>query len=134
DLERIGDLAANIAKRARRIAKEPAVTVPSELDQTALKARDMVRNSLTAFVNLDAELANEVREADDEVDDLCKEVFVFVTDEGKKNPDQLKIYLSMLLASRNLERIGDHATNIAEDIVYLVDGVIVRHRAVDEED
>ena len=134
DLERIGDLAANIAKRARRLCKEPAVSIPAELDEAALKARDMVRNSLTAFVNLDADLANEVRDADDEVDDLCKEVFKFVIESGKQDPEHLSLYLNMLVASRNLERIGDHATNIAEDIVYLVDGVIVRHQSLDEED
>jgi len=134
DLERIGDLAANIAKRARKLCKESEVPVPEELEVAALKARDMVRNSLTAFVNLDAELANTVREADDEVDDLCRQVFVFVANAGEKDPSRLSIYLTMLLASRNLERIGDHATNIAEDIIYLIDGVIVRHPALDEED
>ena len=134
DLERIGDLAANIAKRARKLCKEPEVLMPPELDEAALKARDMVRNSLTAFVNLDADLANEVRDADDEVDDLCREVLKFVVEAGKKDPDHLSLYLHMLMASRNLERIGDHATNIAEDIIYLIDGVIVRHPALDEED
>lgn len=132
DLERIGDLAANIAKRARRICKEPEAGVPNELGEAALKARDMVRNSLTAFVNLDAQMANDVRDADDEVDELCKDVFKFVTQAGKKDPERLSIYLTMLLAARNLERIGDHATNIAEDIIYLIDGVIVRHPALDE--
>lgn len=134
DLERIGDLAANIANRARKICKEPKVAMPTELDEAALKARDMVRNSLTAFVNLDADLANEVRDADDEVDDLCKEVIQFVIRSGQRAPDHLRVYLHMLVASRNLERIGDHATNIAEDIIYLIDGVIVRHPALDEED
>jgi phosphate transport system protein len=134
DLERIGDLAANIAKRARKICKEPEVAVPNELGEAALKARDMVRNSLTAFVNLDSQMANEVRDADDEVDQLCKDVVKFVTRTGKKDPEKLSLYLTMMLAARNLERIGDHATNIAEDIIYLIDGVIVRHPALDEED
>lgn len=132
DLERIGDLAANIAKRARKISKEPAVAIPAEMDEAALKARDMVHNSLTAFVNLDAELANKVRDADDEVDDLCKKVFKFVLRSGKNNPEHLSLYLHMLVASRNLERIGDHATNIAEDIIYLIDGVIVRHPRLED--
>ncbi|MBC8207445.1 MAG: phosphate signaling complex protein PhoU [Kiritimatiellales bacterium] len=134
DLERIGDLAANIAKRARRICKVPEVVIPPELDQMAVKAREMVHNSLTAFVNLDANLANQVREADDEVDDLCKVVSDFVAAVGQKDPEHLSTYLKMLLAARNLERIGDHATNIAEDVVYLIDGVIVRHQSLDEED
>lgn len=134
DLERIGDLAANIAKRARQICKQPQIAVPNELGEAALKARDMVRLSLTAFVNLDTQLANEVRDADDAVDDLCKDVFKFVTKAGKNDPEHMSLYLTMLLASRNLERIGDHATNIAEDIIYLIEGVIVRHPALDEED
>lgn len=132
DLERIGDLAANIAKRALQMCAQPEVRIPPELDEIALKARDMVRHSLTAFVNLDSEMANEVREADDEVDALCKQVSRFVAETGRENPAQLDIYLTMLLAARNLERIGDHATNVAEDIVYLVEGVIVRHQAFEE--
>ncbi|QHI70433.1 phosphate signaling complex protein PhoU [Tichowtungia aerotolerans] len=132
DLERIGDLAVNIAKRALQMCEQPEVRIPPELDEVALKARDMVRRSLTAFVNLDAEMANEVREADDEVDVLCKQVSRFVAESGRKNPEHLGIYLTMLLASRNLERVGDHATNVAEDVVYLVDGVIVRHKPYEE--
>jgi phosphate transport system protein len=132
DLERIGDLAANIAKRALQMCAQPEVRIPAELDEMALKARDMVRLSLTAFVNLDAGLANEVREADDEVDQLCRQVGWFVAQAGRENPGQLDVYLTMLIAARNLERIGDHATNVAEDVVYLVEGVIVRHQALEE--
>lgn len=134
DLERIGDLAANIAKRARKISKQPVLPMPEELHQMAASARDMVRDSLTAFVNLDSEKAREVCKADDEVDKLCKQVFTFVENQVQKNSDHIGYYLNMLTASRNLERIGDHATNIAEDIVYLVEGQIVRHQPLDEDD
>ena len=128
DLERIGDLATNIAKRAVKISKQPALIMPDELSDAATRVRDMVRDSLNAFVNFDAGPARKVCSSDDEVDLLCKGVRLFVEEQIRKNPDCRRVCLDMLLASRNIERIGDHATNIAEDVVYLVEGVIVRHR------
>ena len=129
DLERIGDLATNIAKRAVKICKEPALLMPDELGQAAIRARDMVHDSLNAFVSFDAEPARAVCGEDDEVDQCCKQVRRFVEEQIQKNPAGISGYLDMLLASRNIERIGDHATNIAEDVIYLVEGTIVRHRA-----
>jgi phosphate transport system protein len=131
DLERIGDLATNIAKRAGRLCREPALAIPGELNQAATKARDMVHESLNAFVNFDAAPARVVCGSDDEVDRLCREVRRFVEEQIRKNPACLSACLDMLLASRNIERIGDHATNIAEDVIYLVEGVIVRHRSAE---
>jgi len=128
DLERIGDLATNIAKRAVKICKEPALMMPDELGQAAIRARDMVHDSLNAFVNFDAGPAREVCGSDEEVDQFCKQVRRFVEVQIQKHPAGISGYLDMLLASRNIERIGDHATNIAEDVIYLVEGVIVRHR------
>jgi len=129
DLERIGDLATNIAKRAVKICKEPALTMPDELGQAATRARDMVHDSLNAFVSFDAGPAKLVCGSDEEVDELCKQVRRFVEEQIRKNPACLSACLDMLLASRNIERIGDHATNIAEDVIYLVEGIIVRHRS-----
>jgi phosphate transport system protein len=134
DLERIGDLAGNIAGRARKLCKEPALPVPEELQDAAVKARNMVHHSLTAFVNLDARLAARVCRADDEVDRLCRQVKQFVVAAGRKNPEHLNYYITMLMASRNVERVGDHATNIAEDVIYLVEGKIVRHHPAPEEE
>lgn len=128
DLERIGDLATNIAKRAVKLCKEPAAVVPEQMIESATRARDMVRDSLNAFVRLDARLARIICGKDDQVDELCRDVRRFVEAQITKNPDHLSGYLDVLLASRNIERIGDHATNIAEDVVYLVEGIIVRHR------
>jgi len=128
DLERIGDLATNIAKRAVKICKEPALTMPDELGRAATRARDMVHDSLNAFVSFDAGPAKRVCGSDEEVDELCKQVRRFVEEQIRKNPACLSACLDMLLASRNIERIGDHATNIAEDVIYLVEGVIVRHQ------
>ncbi len=129
DLERIGDLATNIAKRAVKICKEPAVAIPDELLQAAIRTRDMVHDSLSAFVNFDAEPARQVCQSDDEVDQLCRQVRRYVEAQILQNTSHLSCCLDMLLASRNIERIGDHATNIAEDVIYLVEGNIVRHRA-----
>lgn len=129
DLERIGDLATNIAKRAVKICKEPALAMPDELGQAATRVRDMVHDSLNAFVNFDAGLAKRVCEADEDVDRFCRQVRSFVEAQIMQYPARISCYLDMLLASRNIERIGDHATNIAEDVIYLVEGTIVRHRS-----
>lgn len=128
DLERIGDLATNIAKRAVKMSRESALAIPDELGQAAIRTRDMVHDSLNAFVSFDVETAKTVCASDDEVDLLCKQVRRFVEEQIRQNPDRAGYYLDMLLASRNIERIGDHATNIAEDVVYLVEGSIVRHQ------
>jgi phosphate transport system protein len=131
DLERIGDLAANIAKRAIKLCKDPAAPVPEQIIESAMRVRDMVRDSLNAFVRLDADLARSVCASDDQVDELCKDVRRFLETQIIKYPEHLSCYLDMLLASRNVERIGDHATNIAEDVIYLIEGVIVRHSSSD---
>lgn len=131
DLERIGDLAANIAKRAVKLCKAPAALVPEQMVESADRARDMVRDSLNAFVQMDADLARAVCGADDRIDRLCREVRTTLEKEIAAHPEHLSSYLDMLLASRNIERIGDHATNIAEDVIYLVEGVIVRHRGAE---
>lgn len=131
DLERIGDLATNIAKRAVKLCNAPAALVPEQMIASASRARDMVRDSLNAFVQLDADLARSVCSADDWIDQLCREIRTFVEKQITTHPENLSSYLDLLLASRNIERIGDHATNIAEDIIYLVEGVIVRHLPTD---
>lgn len=131
DLERIGDLATNIAKRAVKISKEPEVPVPEQMIEAATRTRDMVRDSLNAFVGLDADLARTICLMDDKTDNLCREVRRIVEEQIKSHPEHLSCCLDMLLASRNIERIGDHATNISEDVIYLVEGVIVRHQPAD---
>jgi len=128
DLERIGDLATNIAKRAVKLCQDPEAQFPDQMIESATRTRDMVRDSLNAFVRLDADLARSVCGRDDQVDQLCREVRRFVEKQITLHPEHLNSCLDMLLASRNIERIGDHATNIAEDVIYLVEGVIVRHR------
>jgi phosphate transport system protein len=128
DLERMGDLAANIAERAIVLGKHPGVPVPDELqamtDLTAL----MVRQALEAFLREDARLARSVCRLDDEVDRFNVRCIEEIVAAMKKDPALIEPGVSLFSAVRHLERIADHATNIAEDVVYLVEGEIVRHR------
>ncbi|KPK65776.1 MAG: PhoU family transcriptional regulator [Planctomycetes bacterium SM23_32] len=129
DLERIGDLAVNVAERAQYIATHERVDAPFDFVGMAEKAQAMVRESLDALVNLDAEAARRVCAADDEVDALNREMYAKVQDGIRAHPEQMPGLIHLLSASRHLERIADHATNIAEDVIYMVKGEIVRHQA-----
>ena len=128
DIERIGDLAVNIAERALFLCTQPPVEAPPDLAEMRTKALAMLNRSLDALVRLDATLAHEVRAADDEVDDLNREVFREFCVAVRKNPERVDCLVSHLSVSRHLERIADYATNIAEDVIYLIEGEIVRHR------
>jgi len=127
DLERIGDLSVNIAERAVYLSTEARVDLPFDLQDMAEKVRSMLKRSLDALVNRDEKLARKVCEDDDAVDDLNREMYVCVEQTIKKDPDNLNSYIQLLSASRYLERIADHTTNIAEDVIYLVTGEIIRH-------
>ncbi len=128
DLERIGDLAVNIANRANNMSKLPEVESPFNIELLATKTRSLLAQSLVALLEMNVEKAAAVCAADDEVDQLNREAHQRIQDYIKKNPattEQMILYLSV---SRNLERIADHATNIAEDVIYMNKGEIVRHR------
>ena len=127
DLERIGDLSVNIAERAVYLSTEARADLPFDLQNMAEKVRSMLKRSLDALVNRDEKLARKVCEDDDAVDDLNREMYVCVEQTIKKDPDNLNSYIQLLSASRYLERIADHTTNIAEDVIYLVTGEIIRH-------
>lgn len=127
DLERIGDLAANMADRVISLENCPAHEVPFDLATMADKAELMLEKALDALVNFDIDLANEAIDLDDEVDAMHKESFAKVKTKIKQNPEQIDALISYLSISRYLERIADLATNIAEDVVYLIEGKIVRH-------
>jgi len=131
DLERIGDLAVNIAERAAYLATQTRMTAPFDFPAMVEKARRMLKNSLDALVNEDVNLAREVCAADDEVDVLNRKMYELVEKEGQKNPEDLNGLLHLLSASRHLERVADLATNIAEDVIYMATGEIVRHRSED---
>ncbi len=127
DLERMGDLAVAIANRALVLVGSPGFRVPARLDDlTALVVR-MVRQSLDSFVQTDAALARAVIRADDAVDAGHDELIKQIVADMKQSPELIEPGLSLFSAVRHLERIADHATNIAEDVVYLVEGELVRH-------
>ena len=127
DLERMGDLAVAIAERAMHIANTPHPAVPPRLKPMAEKATDMVRRALDAFVNSDAAAARAVIRTDAQVDADNDAIIAGLIAMMKTAPDQIEAALSLFSATRHLERIADHATNIAEDVIYLVEGEVVRH-------
>lgn len=128
DLERMGDLAANIAERALYLCNKEKMDIISDFSEVAIKVQSMVKKSLDALVNTDMNLAKEVCAADDEIDKLTKDMLVKIMSIIEKNPSKTKEYFSIRSVSKNLERIADSATNIAEDLVYLCSGEIIRHK------
>lgn len=131
DLERMGDLAANIAKRARYLSKKEKIDILIQFNEVSDKVQSMVKKSLDALVNTDVNLAREVLAADDEVDKLTKITLKRTIIAIEKDPERTKEYFSVRSISKNLERIADSATNIAEDVVYLCSGEIIRHQSED---
>lgn len=128
DLERIADLAVNICERTHGLVLHPDFPMPSRLDQMAEAAISMVRDALDAFVRLDVDAARDVCARDDMVDELNRQVIADVQQLIQANPAVIEPAFHFYSASRHVERIADHATNIAEDVIYLVDGEIARHR------
>lgn len=128
DLERIGDEAVNIAERVVYISQRPPVKVPLDYNMMAEKAERMLKSSLDSLVNLDVDLAYKVCLADDEVDDMHKDIYDKVKEALRHQPERVGSLINLLQISHNLERIADHATNIAEEVIYTVEGVIPRHR------
>jgi phosphate transport system protein len=131
DLERIGDLAVNLAERGTFLAGQQREDVTLDFDAMTEKTKSMVHRSLEALVNMDSKLAYEVCAADDEVDQINHQMFLIVQDEIRAHPEQSESLIHLLSASRHLERVADHATNIAEDVIYMIEGRIVRHKAED---
>lgn len=128
DLERIGDLAVNLAERAQYLTMRERVPLPYDLTEIAQLAQTMLRGCLDALVNFDAELAKQVVEMDDEIDAMHRSTYSKVEAAIRRDPEHMDIYINSLAFSRQLERVGDHATNIAEDVLYMIQGEIVRHQ------
>lgn len=126
DLERMGDLAENIAERVFALCTEGTVPTPPAFQQMADLTTTMVRDALDAFVNLDANLARRVCRLDEEVDRYNREIIDQVIAFMKRSTE-VEAGLNLFSVCRQLERIADHATNIAEDVVYLAEGAIIRH-------
>jgi phosphate transport system protein len=129
DLERMGDLAVNIVERALSLIAKPPVKPLIDMPRLAHLAESMVHNCLDAFVRRDSDLARSVLVSDDAVDDLrdsiCQELVTFM----ETDPSTIARSLDLILVARSLERIADHATNIAEDVLFLTKGIDVRHHA-----
>jgi phosphate transport system protein len=129
DLERIADLAVNMAERGMRLLGYSTFDLPEILDSMAEAARTMVRDALNAFVDLDSDAARSVCAADDEVDRDHAVVVTLLSNRMKGRPDAIEPAIHCMAVARSLERVADHATNIAEDVIYLVQGDIARHRS-----
>jgi phosphate transport system protein len=131
DLERIGDLAVNVAERAGFLASRPAVPEPFDFDLMADKVRAMLRNAVDAFIESRSQAAHEVCKADDEVDAINSAMYKSVESMLRREDADVGTLIHLLSVSRDLERIADHATNIAEDVIYMISGEIVRHHVED---
>ncbi len=131
DLERIGDLARNIAKRVNYLCKSDPVELPFSLREMTTKVQYMVKMSLDALVNGDPGLARQVRAEDDIVDNEREKIRDHLMAMIKKIPDRVEYLLKLNSVSKHLERIADMATNIAEEVIYMVEGEIVRHKLED---
>lgn len=127
DLERIGDQAVNIAETALRLLETPPLKPVIDIAEMADIAQKMTRDALDSFVRRDSLLAREVLERDDRVDHLKDRVFRVLLTHMMADPGTIERALGLILISRNIERIADHATNIAEDVIFVVQGRIVRH-------
>lgn len=134
DLERIGDEAVNIARCVRIIGRQEPVAFPVDFAPMAEKTQSMLKMSLDALVNMDLDTAFKVLTLDDEVDVIYSRIY----DKGKEairgEPERVEYLINLLLISRYLERIADHATNIAEEVIYMVEGEIIRHGRWDHQD
>jgi phosphate transport system protein len=129
DLERIGDLAVNIAEKVERLRGIDEKSIISDILTMAHESRSMVKKSLDAFVNLDTNLAKEICASDDVIDNMNRQNFFLIRDIILQKPDdQTEKLLRLLAVSRDLERVGDHATNIAEGVIYMIEGEIIRHK------
>jgi phosphate transport system protein len=127
DLERVGDQAVNIAVRVREMGAFANVDLPVDIPKLASLASAMVRKALHAFIEADAELADSVLLLDDQVDEMNDAAFYALSSLIKEKPELTPQSLNALIIARNLERVGDHATNIAEDVIFWVRGADVRH-------
>jgi len=129
DLERMGDMAVNITERSLTLMKEPAIRPLIDIPKIAELAQGMVHNALDAFAERDADLARKVLRSDDEVDRLRDAVFDELLEFMQEESGTIHRAVALMFIAQNLERIADHATNIAEDVLFMVKGIDVRHHA-----
>jgi phosphate transport system protein len=128
DLERMGDLAKNIAKRVAQLEGAGPVDLPPEIRTMAMQAEEMVRECLAAVIDADPVLARRIREQEDVVDQARQKVRKRILAGIKEHPENVEVLLRINSITKHIERIADMATNVAEDVIYMVEGDIVRHR------
>jgi phosphate transport system protein len=128
DLERVGDLAVNISEAGQRYLTHPPVKELIDIPRMATLAQTMLRDALDSYVNRDLELTHSVLTADDRLDALKSQVFRDLLDYMMHDPSTIEAALDLILISRHLERVGDHATNVAEDVIFMVTAKDVRHQ------
>jgi phosphate transport system protein len=133
DLERVGDMAVNIGEAARRYTTHPPVKKLIDIPRMATTAQSMLRDALDSYVRGDMQLAQHVLDEDDVLDSLKTQVFRELLTYMLQDPATIEPALDLILISRHLERIGDHATNVAEDVIFMVSGRDVRHHAADHQ-
>lgn len=127
ELERVADLGVHIAERSEGLEGFPTLHVPERLKQMAQISLNMLHRSIDSYVELDTKVARHVIQEDDLVDEMNKEIIDGLVETMKQSPDLIDPAMHLFSASRHIERVADHATNIAEDVIYLVEGAIVRH-------
>lgn len=127
-LERCGDIAVNIAKRVKKTAGNHGLIMESEIVEMGRHAREMVKNAIDAFIHSDTELAEKVLTNDDVVDKLNKKAFKFLVAKMQSDPSVIEPCAHLIVLTRQIERLADHATNIAEDLVFYVNAKIITHR------
>lgn len=128
ELERVADLAVNISERACSLLNIESMEVPPRLQEMAKDSLEMLHQSIDSYVELDSQLAQRVIEEDTSIDEMNRGIINDLTQLMKNNAAHIEAGLHLFSSSRHIERIADHATNIAEDVVYLVEGEIIRHR------
>jgi phosphate transport system protein len=131
ELERIGDLAVNLAERVEPLVQHAGFVRSTPLKEMAEAAREMVKSAIDSFVNNDPSLAKKVLESDDFVDEMDRRTFSMMLNAMKESPELVEPASHIIILSRHIERLADHATNIAEDVVFLVNAKIVKHHAYD---
>lgn len=134
DLERIGDLAVNIAERSIFLSKQNDVSIPFDFETMSKKTIQMLKQAIDSLIKMDVDLANQVCLMDDDVDAINRKMYTFVYDKIKETPQFAETLIHFLSVSKNLERIADYATNISMDVVYMIEGTIVRHHNIGKKD
>lgn len=127
ELERIGDIAVNVCERVESLMAYPGVVTKTRLTEMAEAAREMMKLAIDSFVNNDPGLATKVLESDDFIDQLDRDTFRSMTKVMRESPELIEPAVHMVILSRHIERLADHATNIAEDVIFLVKAKIIKH-------